>query len=551
MKGLATTARTACRGNPSTNDGLLGQNSFLNLPITRGLPAAWNGNHRVAGIFGESGKKLRETGRGPRARRTILRPIKQGRLRRPIRPRNAASHSSSGPPVQQEHRMLKTNSQIVKTMLAATLLMMLTGASGYAQSGTDPSSLPETTAPPERSIEDLNLLGSDVAMPPFSDSLVNASSGYRQALFSKGIALRVISAAGYTQNVLQASVPADEQVYVGERAFGRVMVQPILTSDLRQLHLKNAQLYVGGVWNQVSWDPAGPKTFQLWALYFYKEFGDDLVEVKAGYICNDLEFVGLQVGGSTAIGAQGVYAVLPFEVGLSYFPLTSPSFNLRIRGPKHTYFKTAAQRSLDPAGGPTTVARDHAGFRFIPKGDKLLLINEAGYRRAPSPTTREAWLRAGYMRNSTLYTNPATGQKRPGNFCGYVLMDYQVRKPDPQHPGHGLYVGASAMTAPATLNAYARYYEVRLYQKAPFRSRPGDVLSFVASHTGYSRSVTDHLLAEGKTVWRSANSFTGSYSIHVAPGVHVSLGLSYIHGPAITPQVSDALTFTAGYTVFF
>ncbi len=446
--------------------------------------------------------------------------------------------------------MRKSNSQISKTMLAATLLVW-TGALGYAQSGTDPSNLPATPAPAERSIEDLNLVGSDVAMPPFSDSLVHINSDYRQTLFSKGIALRVISAAGYTQNVRSVPVPADEQVYVGERAFGRVMVQPILTADLRQLHLHKAQLYIGGVWNQVSWDPAGPKTFQLWALYIYKEFGKDLVEIKAGYIGNDLEFVGLQVGGSTAIGAQGVYAILPFEVGLSYFPLTAPSFNVRIRGPKNTYFKTAAQRGLDPAGGPATVARDHTGFRFIPKGDKLLLINEVGYRRPSSQVTHETWFRAGYMRNSTLYTNPATGQKQPGNFCGYILMDYQVRKPDPQHPGHGVYVGASAMTVPATLNAYARYYEVRLYQKAPFRSRPGDVLSFVASHTGYSRSVTDHLVAEGKTVWRAADSFTGSYSIHVAPGVHVSLGLSYIHGPAITPRVSDALTFTAGYTVFF
>jgi porin len=442
------------------------------------------------------------------------------------------------------------NGQIVKTMLAA-LLLVLTGALGYAQSGTDPSSLPETPAPAERSIEDLNLVGSDVAMPPFSDSLVDVNSGFRQALFSKGIALRVISNAGYSQNVLQAPVPADEQVYVGERPFGNAMVQPILTYNLRQLHLHKAQLYISGVGNWVSWNPAGPKTFQLWALYFYKMFGEDLVEVKAGYICNDLEFVGLQVGGSTAIGAQGVYAVLPFEVGLSYFPLTAPSFNIRIRRPKHTYLKIAAQRSLDPGGGPTTVARDHAGFRFIPKGDRLLLINEVGYRRPSSPTAREAWFRAGYMRNSTLYTNPVTGQRQPGNFCGYLLMDYQLRKPDPQHPSHGLYVGVSAMTVPATLDPYARYYEVRLYQKAPFRSRPGDVISFVASRTGYSRAVTDKLVAEGKTVWRSGTSFTGSYSILVAPGVHVSVGLSYIHGPAITPRVSDTLTFTAGYTVFF
>lgn len=445
--------------------------------------------------------------------------------------------------------MRKANDQIVKTMLAATLLVW-PGALGYAQSSADPSGLPETPAPAGGSIEDLNLLGSDVAMPPFSDSLVDVNSDYRQALFSKGIALRVISNAGYSQNMLEAPVPANEQVYIGEHPFENAMVQPILTADLRQLHLKNSQLYAAGVCNYVSWNPAGPKTCQLWALYFYKTFGNDLVEVKAGYIGNDLEFVGLQVGGSIAIGAQGVYAVLPFEVGMSYFPLTAPSFNIRIRGPKQTYLKAAAQRSLDPGGGPMTVARDHTGFRFIPKGDGLLLINEAGYRRASSPVAHEAWLRAGYMRNSTLYTNPVTGQKQPGNFCGYLLMDYQLREPDPQHPSHGLYVGGSAMTAPATLNPYARYYEARLYQEAPFRSRPGDVLSFIASRTGYSRSVTDNLVAEGKTVWRGATSFTASYSIHAASGVHVNIGLSYIHGPAITPRVPDALTFTAGYILF-
>ncbi len=446
--------------------------------------------------------------------------------------------------------MAGTNRPIVKVTLAAMLLVWA-GALGYAQGRSDPSSLPETPAPAKCSMEDLNLIGSDVAMPPFSDSLVDVSSGYRQALCRKGIAFRVISAAGYSQNVLSAPVPANQQAYVGQHPFENAMVQPILTVDLGQFHLPKAQLYVSGVCNWVSWNPAGPKTCQLWGLYVYKRIGNDLVEIKAGYVSNDLEFVGLQVGGSTAIGAQGVYAVLPFEVGLSYFPLTAPSFNIRIRGPRHTYFKVAAQRSLDPAGGPATVARDHAGFRFIPKGDGLLLISEVGYRRPPKAGTREAWLRAGYLRNGTPYRNPATDQNQAGNYCGYLLMDYQLSEPDPEHPSHGLYLGASAMTAPEALNPYARYYELRVYQKAPFRFRPGDVVSFVASHTGYSRSVTDKLVAEGKTVWRSETSFTGSYSIHVAPGVHVSVGLSYLHGPAITPRVSDSLTFTTGCTLFF
>src|SRR3974390_3888393 len=94
-----------------------------------------------------------------------------------------------------------------------------------------------------------------------------------------------------------------------------------------------------------------------------------------------LDFIGLFVGGSTAAGVQGVYAVLPYEAGMSYFPLTSPGATLRVRGPNHTYYKTGAQRSIDPQGGPTEVARNHTGFRLIPHGVKIFLITQGGYLR--------------------------------------------------------------------------------------------------------------------------------------------------------------------------
>ena len=123
--------------------------------------------------------------------------------------------------------------------------------------------------------------------------------------------------------------------------------------------------------------------------------------MKAGYIANNMNFVGLFVGGSTATGAQGVYAVLPYEAGMSYFPLTAPSFNVRLRGPMHTYIKSAAQRSIDPRGGPTEVARNRSGFRFIPYGGKVVLINEGGYLRAADRNAHEAWFRAGYIRNAS------------------------------------------------------------------------------------------------------------------------------------------------------
>ena len=429
--------------------------------------------------------------------------------------------------------------------------MMLASAWSYAQNTTDAAAQPDLPMVSEPSIEELNMQGGDAAMPPFADSNVDVNSSYRRALLSKGIALRLISQEQYAQNLLQAPVPADQQAFVGDYPFEGAMLQPIFTADLHQLGLHHAQLNVGGVWSWVSWEPAGPKVLDLWTLYLYNEFGKDRVEIKAGYNSNDLEFVGMQVGGSTASGVQGVYAVLPYEVGMAYFPLTAPQFNLLIHGPSHTYVKSGAQRSLDATGGPATEARNHSGLRFDPKGDKLLLLEEAGYRRAPSATERETWFRAGYMRNSTLYTDMANGKKETGNHAAFALMDVQLTKPDPLKPWQGLYLGGSAMTAASKFNPYDRYFEARLYKMAPFRKRPGDVASILSTYTGHSKYFTNPVVASGKTVWRNSGSVTGSYNIHLAPGNYLSLGLSYIHGPAITPRVDDTLTFAASYTVFF
>jgi porin len=433
----------------------------------------------------------------------------------------------------------------------AGLLMIFAVASGRAQATRDAADVPEAPAPSTTSIEALNYLGGDTAMPTFSDSAIDVDSEFRQAMLRHGMALRLIAQGQYAQNTLDAPVAAEDQVYVGQRAFTGAMLQPILTADLHQLHLRNAQLYVGGVWNWVSWDPAGPKAFQLWDAYLYKALGEDRVEVKAGYVSMNLDFVGLFVGGSTAAGGQGVYAVLPYEAGMSYFPLTSPGATMRVRGPSHTYFKTGAQRSIDPQGGPTEVRRNNTGFRFIPHGDKLLLINEGGYLREPNRNTHELWVRGGYMYNTTAYSNLATGKSQSGNYCGYVLMDYQFRGSNREHPNQGWYAGASWMTAPESLDPYARYYEARLYKEAPFQRRPADLVSVVASRTGYSSEYTDKLVADGKTVWRAGTTLTGSYSMRVVRGNYMNLGLSYVNGPAITPRVPSALKFQASWTTFF
>jgi porin len=431
------------------------------------------------------------------------------------------------------------------------LLIVLSPAYGQVQNASDAGGPQQNPQASVRSIEDLNLIGAETEMPPFSDSPIKINSGFRQRLWSEGVLLRVVLQSQYAQNTLQAPVPAHDQTYVGEHPFEGAMTNGTITADLRQLHLQHTQLYVCGVWNWVSWNPAGPMSFQIYGFYLYKAFAEDRVEIKAGYVGNDLEVMGLDVGGAAATAAKGVYAVLPYEVGLSYFPLTTPSFNIRIRGPKKTYLKTLAQRSLDPEGGPMEVERNHTGFRFIPHGDKLLLLGEMGYQRAATAEAHETWFRAGYMHNSTPYTNLATGDEESGNHAMFALMDYQLRKPDSLQPDHGLYLGGTAMASDARLNHYDSYYELRLYQKAPFQSRPSDMASLVAYYSGHSSVLTNSLVASGQTVWRTSASLTGSYAFRLHPGQYMNIGLSYVHGPVITPRAHDALTASTSYTVFF
>ena len=446
---------------------------------------------------------------------------------------------------------MRNSQELVHILLIAIAGACLFRAPGQAQQPVA-TKLPQNIhAQAARSIEDLNLVGAETSMPPFMESPIDINSAFRRNLLSRGLALRGNAKTQYTQNTMQAPVNADQQSYVGQRPFDTSFVTWTLTSDLRQLALSQAQLYVSGVWNWASWNPAGPKTLQLYGLYFYKSFVERRVEIKAGYICNDLEVIGMSVGGSAASSAQGIYAVLPFEAGLSFLPLASPSFNLRVQGPSSIYLKALAQRSIDADGGPREIARNHTGFRFLPGGDKLLLFGETGYKREASADNNESWYRAGYMRNSTPYAHLATGKPGSGNHFAFALMDQQILKSNVLRPSQGLYLGGTAMAADSHYDAYSTYYELRLYKKAPFASRPFDMASLVSYYSGHSSYLTNRLAASGKTVWRASAAVTGSYSMRVKPGQFMSIGLGYTRGAAITPRVGDALCLSASYAFYF
>ena len=107
------------------------------------------------------------------------------------------------------------------------------------------------------------------------------------------------------------------------------------------------------------------------------------------------------------------------------------------------------------------------------------------------------------------------------------------------------------MVVPSYLDVYRLYYEARVYYAAPFRRRPGDFASIVASYTGDSQDTVRSPAAAAKSCWRASDSVTESYTARMARGTYVGFGLSYVNGPPVTPKVPSALTFTVQTSVFF
>ena len=404
---------------------------------------------------------------------------------------------------------------------------------------------------PERSIEDLNLKGGSADNPLFTDTVLAVDSPIRRDMFRHGLLFRMQASGAYIQNTLRAPVAAEAQTYSGERQFGDYAFNPVLSADLRQFGLWKTQLNINGQLQTGSWDPAQPKGARISSLYLYHEFGKDRAEMKIGYLTVDFQFIGLTIGGQAASGAQGVYAVLPYEVGLSHGVVQAPAVTLKYRWDSGMYVKGAVQRAIDPGPEEASLKRDAVGLRFAPSGDKLLLVGEVGYKSAAAAKAFGAWYRAGDITNNTPYTSLRTGQKKSGNYCGYILADHQVWQQDEANPQRGVFLGGSAMVVPADLDIYRLYYEARVYDVAPFQGRPNDFASIVASYTAISQDRLRALAAAGKAYWRASDSVTGSYTLHVARGAYIGLGLSYVNGPAVTPKVPSALTFTVQTSVFF
>jgi porin len=180
-------------------------------------------------------------------------------------------------------------------------------------------------------------------------------------------------------------------------------------------------------------------------LSFYYPFLEGKIELSAGYLANDLQFVSTYIGGNLQAGAFGPGASLPIQAGLSMAQDGAPGLNVTSHFHKNWYDKVGVQRSMYPQ--ETGLVSDWSeinryGVRFSEPFAKALVIDELGFRRSASTDSLSCNFRVGGLYNWSDYINFNTGKFAP-NWNVYLLGDQQLTRTSPTMPFRGLYGGAA------------------------------------------------------------------------------------------------------------
>jgi porin len=350
------------------------------------------------------------------------------------------------------------------------------------------------------------------------------------------------------------AVCAGNQTYFGQRPSYYAFNGIYLTYDLSRWGVPDGQFQVAGNIIASSDQSYQARGFQFTALAWYQTFLDKKIELRIGYYAQDVDLVGIFVGGNFA-NTFGVSASIPAEMGLAQSPTQTPMAKTIFHLTDTVYNTFAVSRSA-PATGPTgnpIVDEAHfnpTGLRFTIPGAGVLLVDEFGYQNAAAPGVPEMWLRFGDMYNTANFTNFAQlsnpNATIKGNSAIYFLADRQLWQQAPNSANtayRGIYAGFSAMYSPPAEVAFSQYYEGRAYWYGPFDSRPTDMLSLVYTHNVFSHYLADQintanipLAAQGSDValaHHAANSVTVSYLAHLMPGIYLGLGAGYTDNPSI------------------
>ena len=178
-----------------------------------------------------------------------------------------------------------------------------------------------------------------------------------------------------------------------------------------------------------------------------------------------------------------------------------------------------------------------------------MLINEFGYKQAPSASSNAMWLRAGAMYNTSHYTEFTTGEKSDNNYGVYLAETVQVTKP--YGDARGWYLDSKLDYSPDSVNAINKAFQVSAFNVGPFASRPADMAAVGLTKSYYSKDLRDVTRSYGMEAAPYTLAVTASYAARLIPGVYLISGLTYTKNPVFTPIHSDALLLQESLNFLF
>ena len=425
------------------------------------------------------------------------------------------------------------------------------GGGGAAAYSINPS--PPAFKNPYALADSLKYRGWIVPLPGALDTLDQGLFGIRNTLAQNGISYFGFSTTTYQDNIIRHGLPAgnqfgphsrDLQSYAGQLPTYTTANTIFLMYDLARYGIPDGQIAIAGSLLQTNWEPGDPNGINVGQISYYQTAFNRLLEIKVGYLTNNLEYLGTQIGGNIGAGLFGVSAAIPFEEGQNLGSFPPPAANVKVNLPDHLYTKLGVQRGTSPDGLTAERLENPTSIRFTGPNDGVVVIDETGYRVNAAPGQMSTWIRGAANYTSSRYTNFSTFERQQPNYGLYLLGDRQIIKTAP-HGGprtafDGLYVGFSAMFAPKYLNAFSQYYEGRVYGFGLIPGRPFDLTSFAWDQNVFSKVLVNEGRLFGQLTHTNANTFTGSYNIHVVHGVNVAIGLSYTDHPVPITYTSNS-----------
>lgn len=396
-------------------------------------------------------------------------------------------------------------------------------------------------------------------IPGPADTIDQDHGGVRSALEEVGIGYVGGTVNTFVVNQLPNAARSTirDQLYVGQNPTFNTLNFMIATYDLSRFGIPDGQIIVGAEQQYWTWKPGGPDRVGINTIAYYQTAFDGKLELKFGYLRNINEFVGTVVGGNAAVNVFGASSNILYQAGISNNAAPTPALNLKYNFDDRFYNKASIQRSLSPDGQSAQIAENPTGLNWSTTNAGVLFLDETGYKNKAAPGLPETWLRAGAGFNNSSFTDlqhPAQ-PRASGNSIYYFAADRQFWQSDAQgSAARGIYAGFSVMYAPPDLNRVSQYYELRLYAKGLFDSRPHDQIAIVATNTAWSNFAVDAALAKGHFVHRDSTAISGTYTAHLAPGIYSSLGLTYINNPTsitFTPRTGHALNLLVSTSIFF